>query len=629
MLRVPGLELPVCVRGFASPKDGFCVVYPRDRVNADQWTLWLATCKRVAAFDPTHKYWVWSRLLFDRYTTELDAVKPKSLTEDDRLKIREARKLAEEQFLKGLEELSKNENVPEHLWNSYSYPSHLIPKDPAPTALQRIIVSRYWNKPYALIGASVGTGKTRMTVDMLSARALTADPALNDSVRIILVTAPLVLHTNWEREFRKWAPEGVTWLCHKFSPSKEFWSDVEKSADFLWEQGKLRAGGIVIICTPQSISRRRLIEQFAAHNCTPTAIVIDEIQKFFRNPSNSAFKNCVGLRKSAHFFLGLSGTPTSKFQDWWALQELMSNSASEVHWKNGSYEDYVRLGDPETMAYSGLWEKGWTFERAVKEFHADRIKKGHVFMADKHYYMKDALPGLDQEELGDFADTRVSFHSMFNDYEEWVEAAWELQKSQNPDDLKGAENVIAQVLLLRMRQLAAMSQDNQDLLEQFVNEFLEPEEPCVFWVEFRSEPCCQLEKVVNYLKTIGPTAFICGGMKECDRQEAIDGFQAGKYRFFVCQTEAGGVGLTLTRAHKCLFLTIPFGYLAIAQAIGRLHRIGQEEDVTSYFAMTSPVASFARGIYDRRAELNEIIPQKISGVIRQQSVDKVAPPPKD
>ena len=41
------------------------------------------------------------------------------------------------------------------------------------------------------------------------------------------------------------------------------------------------------------------------------------------------------------------------------------------------------------------------------------------------------------------------------------------------------------------------------------------------------------------------------------------------------QTQAGGVGLTLTRAHRAVIVEIPWTAAALFQAIKRIHRISQ------------------------------------------------------
>ena len=622
-LSLGNLRVPVMVRRFVAPNDGSAMMAPLGRLEGDLWGRWLGFCRSKAAYDPDNKLWVFSWLLIDRYTTPDLATPlprdPKTLTIEERKQLQAERKKSDEEFQKRLAELSRNENIPEAMWDSFHYPEHCVLVEPRPTALQRIVVSRYWDRPYALIGVSVGGGKTRMVADIMQARALAPkNPTLNDSVRIVLVVAPLSTHENFRRELIKWSPKkGITWAVHKFDGgSKEFWDSTEHWAARLFgDADNMKPGGIVIITTPQSLSRTRLMEQLEDHGCIPTCIVVDEVHRFFRKPDNKAYKNLMKLRRHAMCFYGLSGTPTSKFEDWWALEELISGGKSNSHWRNATYTDYQRLGDPETMTTSGLWQRGWTFDRAIQEYHADRITKGHIFRAEKSVYMADSLPNLGREELGEFADMRLSFYDLFNQHEDWVKAAWNLQQSCNPG-FRGSGDTIAQVLLLRMSQLAAMSNANEELTQQFVNDFLEDDEPAVFWCMYRNDPCPELPTIVKRLSMIAPTAYIQGGMTEKERWQNIDDFQNGKSRFFVAQVEAGGVGLTLTRAARALFLSLPLGWLTVAQCEGRLHRIGQTRDVIHYFAMTSPVAAFARAIHDRRSHLNEVIPQQLGEVLR-------------
>lgn len=615
LVRMWDVRLPVVVKHYAAPNNGYSLLYPQGYLAPALWAKWISYCKTKATFDPTNKRWVFSRLVADRITTE--NVVDKEVT-GTREALREKRRIAEAEFDKKLAEIQKDENVPEALWPTFSYPPQLNPSDPQPTALQRILVSRYWNQPAALLGASVGTGKSRVVCDILTARALSpASKSHNDSARIVLLIAPLSLHENWKREFAKWSDPRVDFRVIRFSPTPEFWRAAEHAATHLFDGPSLRAGGLVIVCTPHSLSRASLVTQLAEHQYVPTGIIIDEAHRFFRNPNNTAYKNVSELRKKAHVILALSGTPTAKMEDYYALEELLRPGE---HWKSGTYLDYQRLGTPETLTSSGLHENGWSFERSIKEYHAYRINTKRIFVASKSWYMKDSLPNLDQEELGEFADTRLSLSELF-DNEALVKEAVTLQRQCSPGFKPTSSLAFVQTTLLRLQQLAARSEANQKLLEEFVADFLEKDEPCVFWTLFRNEPCIELPNTVRYLTGISPTGWIEGSQDERQRWSMIDHFQNGKLRFLVCQTEAGGVGINLIRASKCLFLSIPFGYLACSQALGRLHRIGQEKDVTSYFAMTSPVTSFARSIYDRRSNLNETIPANISELIKKYGSD--------
>jgi hypothetical protein len=604
-------RIPVFVRRYQPPNDSYAIVAPQGYLNPGLWMAWVDHCRRHASYDVKNKQWVWSTLQIDRLTSNNQAA-TSTLSKEA---LRDARKKAEDEFDKQLAELTKNENVPEDMWPSYHYPPHLEETIPAPTALQRILVSRYWNQPSCLLGASVGTGKSRVAVDILSARALAPkSKSLNDSARIVLIVAPLSLHTNWTREIQKWQRPDVEWCVHKFNSTESFWTAVENDATQLFDREPMVTGGLVIICTPQSLSRPTLARKFAEHAYVPTAIIVDECQRLFRNPTNSAYLTMQKFRAQAHCFIALSGTPTSRLEDYWAHEELLMPGD---HWRGATHSDYAKLGDPISMTSSGLWQPHFhTFDRAVKEYHAYRITKGRIFLADKRYYLKDALPGLDQEELGPFADERLSLRELFERYPDYVDAAYELQMKENPA-FKGSELALVQTLLLRMQQLAALSDTSVDLLKQFVDDFLEPDEPAVIWAAFRNEPCDELPRIVRYLSGTAPTGWIMGEQTEKERWNMIDCFQNGTLRFLVAQTEAGGVGLNLIRACKCFFHTIPFGYQAVTQCIGRLHRLGQEKDVVSYYNMAHPVSAFARHIYGRRAHLNEEIPKQIGDLVKR------------
>ncbi len=62
-----------------------------------------------------------------------------------------------------------------------------------------------------------------------------------------------------------------------------------------------------------------------------------------------------------------------------------------------------------------------------------------------------------------------------------------------------------------------------------------------------------------------------------DRQREIDRFQAGEARVFLAQQTAAGVGITLTRASEIVLVEPSWSPEDNAQAIKRIHRIGQDK----------------------------------------------------
>ena len=70
-----------------------------------------------------------------------------------------------------------------------------------------------------------------------------------------------------------------------------------------------------------------------------------------------------------------------------------------------------------------------------------------------------------------------------------------------------------------------------------------------------------------------------------ERQDIVDKFAAGKFKVFVASISACGTGLNgmQTCSHTCLFAEFPWTPGEIAQAIGRLKRIGQTSSVLAQY----------------------------------------------
>jgi SNF2 family DNA or RNA helicase len=70
--------------------------------------------------------------------------------------------------------------------------------------------------------------------------------------------------------------------------------------------------------------------------------------------------------------------------------------------------------------------------------------------------------------------------------------------------------------------------------------------------------------------------LITGDQNTDQRQQAIDGFQRGDFQFMLCTIQAGGVGITLTKASVAVFLQRSWSPIDMEQAYNRVHRIGSE-----------------------------------------------------
>jgi len=93
-----------------------------------------------------------------------------------------------------------------------------------------------------------------------------------------------------------------------------------------------------------------------------------------------------------------------------------------------------------------------------------------------------------------------------------------------------------------------------------------------------------LEQEIDQL---GMTSFkITGSTPAKDRQEMTNAFNAGERHAFLISLKAGGVGLNLTGADTVILVDLWWNPAVEDQAIGRAHRMGQEQNVEVYRMIT-------------------------------------------
>lgn len=99
--------------------------------------------------------------------------------------------------------------------------------------------------------------------------------------------------------------------------------------------------------------------------------------------------------------------------------------------------------------------------------------------------------------------------------------------------------------------------------------------------------CCYDNEVEKFKKHFGDLAVVYNGkMTNKQKDKAEHEFMTNpKIKVFIGQIIASGVGLTLTKSHICIFNT--FSWLSIEndQAMDRVFRLTQTEDVTVYFQL--------------------------------------------
>jgi SNF2 family DNA or RNA helicase len=130
--------------------------------------------------------------------------------------------------------------------------------------------------------------------------------------------------------------------------------------------------------------------------------------------------------------------------------------------------------------------------------------------------------------------------------------------------------------------------------------------PFIIWATFREE----IAAIMRLLAELEiPATQYHGDVKAKDREDAVDGFQEGRYRAFVGQPGAGGIGLTLTAAESVIYYSNDFNYGVRAQSEDRAHRKGTVKHVVYIDLVASDTIdeSIASALQRKEATAAEVL----------------------
>ena len=128
-----------------------------------------------------------------------------------------------------------------------------------------------------------------------------------------------------------------------------------------------------------------------------------------------------------------------------------------------------------------------------------------------------------------------------------------------------------------------------------------------------------LEKIEQELPDLDLTSFkITGSTPAHDRQEMTKAFNQGERDTFLISLKAGGVGLNLTGADTVILVDLWWNPAVEAQAIGRAHRMGQEQMVEVYRLITK--GTIEEKIQELQEQKKHLVSQVLDGTESRASL---------
>lgn len=400
----------------------------------------------------------------------------------------------------------------------------------------------------------MGCGKTLTTIAVAG--------ALYNLGKIdrVLVVAPTSVCSVWPHDLNQFATfpwEARVLLGDKKKRLKAL-SELEN-----WPFKALR----IAVINYESTHREGIFEALAAYK--PDLIVCDESQRI-KNPSAAQSKALHKLGDAAPFRMILSGTP-------------VQNNAVDL------YSQY-RFLDPAVYGANFYAFKnrycimgGYGQHQIVGYRNMDELVEKEHSVA--YRVTKEECLDLPQQ-------TFINRYVQFTDAEQ---AIYEQLRKSSFLELETGENVTATTILtmyLRLMQLTGgfLTADEStrpkqvntaklDALADIVDDYVvDAGKKLVIFARFRAE-IAAIENLLRLRKI--QYGSIYGDVPMEERGKIVEDFQTNPdTKVFVAQIQTAGLGITLHAASTAVFYSYDYNYANYAQALARIHRIGQRLPVT-------------------------------------------------
>ncbi|WP_373093860.1 DEAD/DEAH box helicase [Streptococcus oralis] len=380
-----------------------------------------------------------------------------------------------------------------------------------------------------ILADDMGLGKTLQTIAFLSSQ-IQADTS-------VLILAPSGLIYNWADEFQKFAPDLDVAVVHGLKSHRE---------SILAENHQIYVTSYATFRQDSEIYRDLSFD----------FLFLDEAQVM----KNAQTKIAQSLRRFVvPSVFALSGTPIENH-----LGELWSIFQIVLPGLLPAKKEFMKLSTERVAQF-------------IKPF-VMRRKKEEVLTE-----LPDLIEVVYKNELED--QQKAIYLAQLQQMQERLGQVSDSEFQRNRVEILTG--------LMRLRQIcdtpALFMEDYQgesgklDSLRDLLVQIAEGGHRVLIFSQFRG----MLDRIEQELPDLGLTSFkITGSTPSQERQEMTKAFNQGERDVFLISLKAGGVGLNLTGADTVILVDLWWNPAVESQAIGRAHRMGQEQAVEVYRLVT-------------------------------------------
>lgn len=414
-----------------------------------------------------------------------------------------------------------------------------------------------------LLGDDMGLGKTIQTIMALPKQDCAA-----------LAIVPAGVKYNWKKEIEKWRPDlNVAIINGERNFRLPAFGEVvianyETLPAYL-EPHKIGASSKsweVMVSWPS-------VEM--ARHAKNIILIVDEAQKV-KNYKTKRSKRVKGLSMSVKKVWALTGTPLeNRPEDLFGILESLQMQMKVF----GGWSKFVGY-------MNGMKNRWGGYEWGRPSPIVPELLR-RVMLRRKR---EDVLPDLPSKTFS-YVKVDLPKHLKKHMDDLWVKYSGSI-KERNLPPFEEFSGIRAELAASRV-----------DALIEIVEEHEEDEIPLVVF-SAHLEPLNKLSERDGWKK-------ITGDVSAKERQDIVEEFQSGKLKGVAVSIKAGGVGITLTKAWKAIFVDLDWVPGANQQAEDRICRIGQESNKIEIVRMVSD--------HSLDVHVLELIAWKMS--IIEQSVD--------
>jgi SNF2 family DNA or RNA helicase len=478
------------------------------------------------------------------------------------------------------------------------FPSNYVFKT-FPREYQRRGLNKAWGQKFFGLFMEPGTGKTKTTIDLMTARWLAGE------ISSVLVICPNDVKENW--------PDQI--LAHSPIPVRIDVIDLKKSDPLVnrhFEPGGLHWCIIAVESIQASVKAFELAKQFmevvAGHR---GAVVVDESSRI-KNPNAVRAQRCADIGKDAVTRLILTGTEiTQGIIDLFMQFEFLDPQIIGIGDWYSFRNRYAVMGgydNKEIVGYQNVEElmdiiRPHVFEVSKKE--------GLPDLPDKVYQVRTVQMTEAQKKA--YKELKNQLATVIED--KAVEPKNVLEKMLRLQEItSGFYSVEENDPLLEKRVFKKYGLPGKDPKIEALMELLgETRGKVVIWSRFR----WQINAVAEAIrKKYGDEAVVefHGGIDPDARIVARKRFQDPNdpARFFVGNQRTGGIGIDLYLATMEIYMANDFSSEARIQSEDRAHRIGQVNQVLYVdFVMEGTVDAIVLAALKQKRDMMEFVKEAL------------------